>query len=88
MDYILVLILSTKLLILVAEKPITMSIAPELSVGLNSLTNWLRAGSEVLDSGSHLTNAKSYRGDVNQVSKRVLEKAHKVQENINKIRMV
>ncbi len=65
----------------IADNPITMSIAPELSVGLHSLTNGLRAGSKVLDSGSHLTDAKSYRGDLNQVSKRVLE-------NVNKIRMV
>jgi len=72
----------------IADNPITMSIAPELSVGLHSLTNGLRAGSKFLDSGAHLTNAKSYRGDLNQVSNRVLERAHKVKENGNKIRMV
>ena len=72
----------------VANNPITMSIAPELSAGVNALTNGLRGISNVANQASHLTNAKSYRGDANQVSKNILERAKSIKNDTQKVKFL
>ena len=63
-----------------------MSFAPELSAGVNALTNSLRGISNVAGQASHLTNAKSYRGDAGKVSKNVLERVKKIKNDTQKFK--
>ena len=72
----------------VANNPITMAIAPEISAGVNALTNGLRGISNVAGQASHLTNAKSYRGDAGQVSKNILERAKKIKNDTQKVKIL
>ena len=65
-----------------------MAIAPELSAGVSALTNGLRGISNVADQASHLTNAKSYRGDAGQVSNNILERAKKIKNDTQKVKFL
>ena len=65
----------------IGSNPITMAVAPELSAGLSSLTGGIRAGSNLLGQGSALTNKNTYRGDVNQVSNKILERTKKLKDD-------
>jgi hypothetical protein len=64
----------------IASNPITMALAPEASAGISALTNLGRAGSNFLNQGAHLTDAKSYRGNATQVSNNILERAKAVRD--------
>jgi hypothetical protein len=72
----------------IANNPITLSIAPEISAGVNALTNGLRGVSNLASQGSRLTNAKSYRGDANQVSNNILERARTIKNDAQKVKFV
>jgi prophage DNA circulation protein len=71
-----------------ANNPLTMAIAPELSAGVNSLTSIGRNASNLLHQGSDLTNAKTYRGNSDQVGQKVLERVNKIKNDGMNIRVV
>jgi hypothetical protein len=69
----------------IANNPITMAIAPELSGGINALTNIGNRIGNVLDGVSHLTNQNSYlnhNGNIQNISKDALERAKKIKNNV------
>jgi len=60
----------------VASNPITMALAPEIA-------GPAMIGSALAGQASGLTNAKNYRGNVNQVSQNILERAQQMQTTAN-----
>ena len=55
---------------------------PELGA-VNTVINGLNKGAQILGKSSRLTDIGSYRGDANQVSKDVLQRAKNIGKDIN-----